>query len=55
MYVVISDEGQIYIGLKGGSPQWSCNWDKAKPLYKESTSWFLKSHPKSEIINTEEI
>jgi hypothetical protein len=55
MYVVISREGQIYIGLKGGSSQWSYNWDEAKPLYEESTSWLLKTHPGAEIINQEEI
>jgi hypothetical protein len=55
MYVVISREGQIYVGLKGGSSQWSYNWDEAKPLYEESTSWLLKTHPGAEIINQEEI
>jgi hypothetical protein len=55
MYVIISKEGQIYTGLKSGSPQWSYNWDEGKSLFEESTSWLLKEYSGVEMINKEEI
>jgi hypothetical protein len=55
MFVVVNREGEIYTGLHGGYTQWSYNWDHAKPLFEESTSWLLKRNTGAEIINQEEI
>ena len=31
-FIVLSDNAQVWTGLKGGSAVFSDNWDEAKPL-----------------------
>jgi hypothetical protein len=42
MYVVINKQGDVFIGLQRGYPVYSSNWDKAKPLSKESTTYLMR-------------
>ena len=54
-YVVINREGEVYTGLIRGYAQWSYDWNQAKPLHKENTSWLLRNNPGAEVIKEEEI
>lgn len=31
-FIVLNEYAQVFSGLKGGYPQFSTNWDDAKPL-----------------------
>ena len=42
MYLVVNKNDEAFAGLKGGYATWSANWDKAKPLFKESTSKLIQ-------------
>ena len=42
MYVVINKHGEVFIGLQRGYPVYSSNWDEAKPLNKESTTYLME-------------
>jgi hypothetical protein len=55
MYVVINREGEVFTGLIKGYSQWSYDWLKAKPLYKENTTMLLKSNIGAELIKEEEL
>ena len=50
MYYLINQYDEAFIGLMGGYAQWSNDWSKAKPLYKENTSILLRHYPKIELI-----
>jgi hypothetical protein len=55
MYVIINKNGEVFSGLLGGYPQWSSNWNEAKPLYRENTSFICNSNPNEyELINENE-
>lgn len=55
MYVVINREGEVFTGLVRGYSQWSYDWLKAKPLFKENTTMLLKSNTGAELIKEEEL
>jgi hypothetical protein len=55
MYVVLNKDGEVFIGLLEGKVQWSYNWNEAKPLNKENTSWLLRHNPGTELIKEEEL
>jgi hypothetical protein len=55
MYVVLNKDSEVFIGLLGGKVQWSYNWNEAKPLNKENTSWLLRHNPGTELIKEEEL
>ena len=55
MYVVINKEGEVFTGLYKGYAHWSYDWFDAKPLFKENTSWLLRTNPGAEIIKEEEL
>lgn len=54
-YVVMTKDGEVFMGLVGGTPQWSYNWEQAKPLEKQNTSWLLRQYPGTELIKEEEL
>ena len=54
MYVVVNQHGGVYTGLKGGYPQYSYNWEDAKPLHIENTSYLLKEKG-TELIKESEL
>ena len=41
MYVVINQNGEVFTGLQRGYPVYSSNWDQAKPLNKENTTYLM--------------
>ena len=41
MYVVINHNGEVFTGLQRGYPVYSPNWDQAKPLNKENTTYLM--------------
>jgi hypothetical protein len=51
-FIVLNENAQVYMGLIGGYPEFSDNWDDAKPLYdidqikylKHGTSYKLEIH-----------
>ena len=53
-YVVINQNGEVYVGLKGGYPVYSSNWEEAKPLFIENTSYLLKEKG-TELIKESEL
>jgi hypothetical protein len=53
-YVVINQNGEVYVGLKGGYPVYSNNWSQAKPLFIENTSHLLKEKG-TELIKESEL
>ena len=55
MYVIMNKNGEVFAGLLGGYPRWSSNWNEAKPLYRENTSFICDSNPNEyELINENE-
>ena len=32
-FIVLNEYAQVFCGLRGGYPEFSDNWDEAKPLY----------------------
>jgi len=49
-YIIVNKQEEAYVGMMYGSLVWSNNWDEAKPLHKENTTWILEHNPGSEII-----
>jgi hypothetical protein len=41
MYIVINQYGEVFTGLQKGYPVYSSNWDEAKPLNKENTTYLM--------------
>ena len=55
MYVIVNKNGEVYAGLLRGYPQWSSNWNDAKPLPRENTTFICDSNPNHyELINENE-
>lgn len=54
MYVVINQDGEVFIGLKGGYPAYSSNWSQAKPLFIENTKYLLREKG-NELIKESEL
>ena len=53
-YVVINQNGEVYVGLKGGYPVYSNNWSQAKPLFIGNTLFLLKEKG-TELIKESEL
>ena len=49
-YIIVNKQEEAYIGMIYGSLVWSQDWNEAKPLYKENTTWVLQNNPGTEII-----
>ena len=41
-YVVINQSNQVYVGMWGGSFQYSNDWNKGKPLELSSTRYLMR-------------
>jgi len=54
MYVVVNQDGEVFIGLKNGYPAYSGNWSQAKPLFIENTKYLLREHG-TELIKESEL
>jgi hypothetical protein len=55
MYVIVNKNGEVFAGLLSGYPQWSSNWNNAKPLPRENTTFICDSNPNHyELINENE-
>jgi hypothetical protein len=56
MYVIINKNGEVFAGLLKGYPQWSSDWNEAKPLARENTTFICDSNPNNyELINEKEL
>ena len=53
-YIVINQNGEVYIGMKGGSFQYSDDWSKAKPLYLSNTTYLMRME-ENELIKESEL
>ena len=53
-YVVLNQQGEVFSGLLGGYPNWSLNWNEAKPLCYTNTSMLKMYDSKVELIKEEE-
>jgi hypothetical protein len=53
-YIVVNQDGGVFVGLRGGYPQYSSNWGEAKPLFIENTSYLLKEKG-TELIKESEL
>jgi hypothetical protein len=53
-YIVVNQDGGVFVGLRGGYPQYSSNWSEAKPLFIENTSYLLKEKG-TELIKESEL
>jgi hypothetical protein len=53
-YVVVNRDGQVFIGLQGGYPVYSNDWDQAKPLEVNNTHYLLKEKG-TELIKESEL
>lgn len=54
-YVVVNEQCEAYVGMRGGRFQWSSDWDEAIPLPKNKTYYLKLENPKVELIRVEEI
>jgi hypothetical protein len=53
-YVVMNQNGQVYVGLKGGKPEYSDKWSEYKPLHECNTTLLRFLDSKIELIKEEE-
>jgi hypothetical protein len=53
-YVVVNKEGQVFMGLKGGYPEYSDDWSQAKPLFIDNTEILLREKG-TELIKESEL
>jgi len=53
-YVVVNQDGEVFIGLKSGYPMYSNDWSQAKPLSIENTKYLLREHG-TELIKESEL
>jgi len=53
-YVVMNQDGQVYVGLKGGKPKYSDKWSDYKPLNEPNTTLLRYLDSKIELIREEE-
>jgi hypothetical protein len=49
-YIIVNKQEEAYVGMMYGSLVWSQDWNEAKPLHKENTTWVLQNNPGTEII-----
>jgi hypothetical protein len=49
-YLVINADGLAFSGLKHGTPQWEMNWNEAKPLLLDNTTFLREYYPKTELL-----
>jgi hypothetical protein len=50
-YIVLNKNGEVFIGLLGGQPVWSPNWDEAKPLPYSNTKYLRQYNTGIELID----
>lgn len=53
-YVVVNQMGEVFIGLKRGYPEYSPNWEEAKPLFITNTTYLLREQG-TELIKESEL
>jgi len=53
-YVVLNQQGEVFIGLKQGRPVYSSDWSEAKPLNISNTTMLKYLNQKIELIKEEE-
>ena len=54
--VIINKNSEVFAGLLKGYPQWSSDWNEAKPLARENTTFICDSNPNNyELINEKEL
>lgn len=53
-YVVVNQNGEVYVGLKSGYPEYSDDWSEAKPLFIENTEMLLRENG-TELIKESEL
>ena len=53
-YVVINQDGEVFIGLRGGRFQYSSDWSEAKPLDLSNT-YYLMREKGNELIKESEL
>ncbi len=53
-YVVVTQDGKVFTGLKGGRFQYSPDWSKAKPLDLSNT-YYLMREKGNELIKESEL
>ena len=53
-YVVLNKNGEVFTGLKKGYSDWSYNWEDAKPLKHQSTTYLKLENKNIELIKEEE-
>jgi hypothetical protein len=49
-YLVVNEDGSAFTGLKYGTPQWSFDWEEAKPLLLENTTLLKEYYNKTELL-----
>jgi hypothetical protein len=50
----MNQNGQVYVGLKGGKPEYSDKWSDYKPLNEPNTTLLRYLDSKIELIKEEE-
>ena len=53
-YIIVNQDGGVFVGLRGGYPQYSSNWSEAKPLFIENTKHLLREKG-TELIKESEL
>ncbi len=53
-YIVVNKDGQAFMGLKGGYPEYSDDWSQAKPLFMDNTTMLLRENG-TELIKESEL
>ena len=53
-YIVINQDGDVYVGMKGGKFQYSHDWSKAKPLGLSNTHYLMREKG-NELIKESEL
>ena len=53
-FIVVNRDGQVFIGLKGGYPDYSDDWSQAKPLFIDNTKYLLREQG-TELIKESEL
>lgn len=53
-FVVVNKDGQVFMGLMGGYPEYTDDWSKAKPLFINNTEILLRDKG-TELIKESEL
>jgi len=53
-YIVMNQDNEVFTGLVGGYPNYSGNWENAKPLQLSNTSLLTFYNSKLELIKEED-